>query len=128
MSVPEAPVNEDSRPIGSHHDIWASRNAFHVETVAVPVTPQPTTNKQLGLRVLAVDMRHTAVPLVGSHRIGHGIFNIGLRMESHIPIKKIYFFVFTLMSCINNSFPLVVNEQYVPNVLVVKCITSYPNN
>lgn len=71
VTVPEASVDENRCPVGAHHDIRTSWDALYVETVAVPVAPQPFPHLQLGFRVPAVNMRHTDVPLVRSHRVGH---------------------------------------------------------
>ena len=69
--MPEAPVDEYRRPVGPHHDIWFSRNAFHVQPIPIPMAPQPPPHTQLRLCVLAAYVRHTDVPLLGSHRVGH---------------------------------------------------------
>ena len=69
--MPEAPVHEYRRPVGPHHDVGLPGHRLHVEPIAVPVPPQPPPHLQLRLRVLAADVRHTAMPLLGSHRVGH---------------------------------------------------------
>ena len=71
VTVPEAPVDEYRCPVGAHHDIRLPWDALYVETVAVPVAPQPFPHLQLGFRVPAVNMRHTDVPLVGRKHISH---------------------------------------------------------
>ena len=71
VSVPEASVHEYRRPVLSHHDVGFAWNALHVETVAVAVDPEPPAHLQLGFGVLAADVRHAAVALLGSHRVGH---------------------------------------------------------
>lgn len=69
--MPEAPVDEYRRPVGPHHDIRLPRHTLHVQPIPIPMTPQPPSHLQLWLCVLAADMRHTDVPLLGSHRVGH---------------------------------------------------------
>lgn len=71
VSMPEAPVDENRRPVGSHHNIGLPRHTLHVQPIPIPMTPQPPSHLQLWLCVLAADMRHTDVPLLGSHRVGH---------------------------------------------------------
>ena len=71
VSMPEAPVDEDGRPIWPHHDVGLPGHRLHVEPIAVPVTPQPPPHLQLRLRVLAADVRHASVPLLRCHRVGH---------------------------------------------------------
>ena len=69
--MPEAPVDEYRRPVRPHHDIRLPGDAFHVQPIAVSVTPQPPPHLQLWLRVLTADVRHTTMPLVGRKHISH---------------------------------------------------------
>ena len=71
MSVPETAVDKDSCPVLAHYDVRLSRNTFDVESVSVPVRPQPFPNQYLRLGCLAADMRHAAVALCGCQYIGH---------------------------------------------------------
>lgn len=63
VSVPKAAVDEDGGTIFAKHDVGFARHAFHIEAVAVAVTPQPATHQQFGLGVLASDVRHDEVTL-----------------------------------------------------------------
>ena len=63
MSVPEASVDENRGAVAAHHDIRLPRHAFDVESVAIPMPPQPSSHLQFGLGVAGVDMRHAEVAL-----------------------------------------------------------------
>ena len=54
--MPEAPIDEDRRAVLPHYDVGLSRNAFHVESIAIPMPPQPLPHFQLGLGAFAVDV------------------------------------------------------------------------
>ena len=70
--MPEASVDEDGRMVAAHHDVGLPRDAFHVETVAIAVTPQPLPHLQLRLGVAAADVRHHKMALRWSEVVGHG--------------------------------------------------------
>ncbi len=71
VPMPEASVDEDGRVVAAHHDVGLPRNAFHVEAVAVAVTPQPLPDLQFGLGVAAADVRHHKMALRWSEAIRH---------------------------------------------------------
>lgn len=71
MLVPEASVHEDAGVVAPQHDVGPSRQSSVVEPVAEPVAPEELAYHHLRLRVLAVDGRHVAVTLLGSHGGGH---------------------------------------------------------
>lgn len=71
MTMPETPIHKNCCPIPPHDDIRFAWHAFHIETIAVAVLPQPLPDLQLGLGAFAVDARHHAVALFGCEAVGH---------------------------------------------------------
>ena len=43
------------------------------------MSSQPPPHQELGLRPLALDVRHAPVPLFRCHRVGHGVLFQGLK-------------------------------------------------
>jgi len=64
VTMPEAPIHKDTRPVLPHHDVWLSRQPRMVQPVAESLSPQPFPDHHLRLRVLAVDGRHIRMPLL----------------------------------------------------------------
>lgn len=71
VPMPKASVDKDGCVVAAHHDVGLPRNAFHVEAVAVAVTPQPLPDLQFGLGVAAADVRHHKMALRWSEVVGH---------------------------------------------------------
>jgi len=64
VSMPEAAVYEDTRPVLPHHNIRLPRQPWMIQSIAESMSPQPTTHHHLRLRVLAVDGSHISVALL----------------------------------------------------------------
>lgn len=73
MSVPETSVDENRGAVASHHNIRLPRHAFDVESVAIPMPPQPASHLQFRLSVAGTDMRHAEVALGWGEAVGHNV-------------------------------------------------------
>ena len=69
--MPEAPVNEDGRPVSRQDDIRAPRQPLVVYAIAESQSPQGITQAQLRLGGGGVDLRHDVMPLGGGEDVGH---------------------------------------------------------
>ena len=63
MSMPEATIDEDARPVFSQHQVRMPRQSRRVQPIAESPTPQPTSHNHLRLRVLATNRRHVGMSL-----------------------------------------------------------------
>ena len=61
MPVPEAAMDEDDDAVLAHHDVGRTRQSAAVLAVPVPSSEEITAHNHLRFRILAADMRHTAV-------------------------------------------------------------------
>jgi len=64
VSMPEATVHKDARPVLPHHNVRLPRQPLMIQPVSIPMSPQPTAYHHLRLRVLSVDGRHIVVALL----------------------------------------------------------------
>lgn len=64
VSMPEAPVHEDARPVFPHHDVGLSWQSRMIQPVPEAMSPQPFAHHHFRFRVLAVDGCHVRVPLL----------------------------------------------------------------
>jgi hypothetical protein len=64
VSVPEASVHENARPVFPQHDIWLSRQSRMVQSVSETVTPQKTPHHHLWFGVLAMYGGHVFMSLL----------------------------------------------------------------
>ena len=64
VSVPEASVHKDARPVLPHYNVRFPWQPWMIQTIAVPMSPQPTTHHHLRLCVLAVDSGHVGMALL----------------------------------------------------------------
>ena len=69
--MPEASVDKDGRMVLAHDDIRFPRHTFHIEPIAVAVSPQPLPHLNLRLGIAAAYVRHHEVALGGGENIGH---------------------------------------------------------
>jgi len=53
VPVPEAPINKNGGMVPPQHYVRLTRHALHIQTVAVPRTPQPPPHLNLRLGVPA---------------------------------------------------------------------------
>ena len=63
VSMPEASIHEDARPVFSQHQVWMPRQSFMVQPISETSLPQATSHNHLRLRVFRMDSRHVLVPL-----------------------------------------------------------------
>ena len=71
VSMPEAPVDENDRPVSRQDDIRASRQPLVVDAIAESQPPKGITQTQLRLGGGGVDLRHDVVSLFGGEDVGH---------------------------------------------------------
>ena len=71
VPVPEAAVDEDDGAVLAQHYVGGAGQALDIYAVAVAMGMQVTAHNHLGLGVLALDARHTLVPLFLSHPVCH---------------------------------------------------------
>ena len=69
--MPKTPIHKNRRAIPPHDDVGLAWHAFHVEAIAVTVSPQPLPHLQFWLGVLAADARHAVVALGWSEAVSH---------------------------------------------------------
>ena len=63
VSVPEATIHEDARPVLPHHDIRMPRQSSMIQPVSEPPLPEPPAHNHLRLRILTTDRSHVLMPL-----------------------------------------------------------------
>ena len=73
MTMPEAPVHKDARPVLSQHQVGMSRQPLMVQPIPESPLPQPTPHNHLRLRVLRLDSRHVIIPLLRAKMV-HDIY------------------------------------------------------
>ena len=82
VSMPEAPVDKDDRPVSRQDDIRAPRQPLVVYAIAESQPPKGITQTQLRLGGGGVDLRHHVVPLFGGEDVGHArkkmMSNVGI--------------------------------------------------
>ena len=71
MSVPEAPVDEDTGAVFAEDDVGLSRQSFAVDAIAESLTPQPFAHDDLRLRVFRADCRHRSMALNWRKGVSH---------------------------------------------------------
>ena len=71
VSMPEAPVDKDDRPVSRQDDVRAPRQPLVVYAIAESQAPKRITQTQLRLGGGGVDLRHDVVPLFGGEDVGH---------------------------------------------------------
>jgi hypothetical protein len=71
VAVPEAAVDEDDCLVFAQYYVGGAGQAFDVYAVAVAVGMKVAAHNQLRLGVLALDARHTLVPLLFVHSVCH---------------------------------------------------------
>jgi len=63
VSVPEASIHKDARPVLSQHNVGLPRQSLMIQPIPIPMSPQPTAHHHLRLRVFASDGSHVVVAL-----------------------------------------------------------------
>ena len=58
VSMPEAPIHKDARPVFPQHQVRMSWQPLMVQPVSESPLPQATSHNDLRLRILRVDSRH----------------------------------------------------------------------
>jgi len=71
VSMPEAPIHENTGAIFPHHDIRFPRQSGMIQTVTETPTPQKAANHHLRFRVLSVDGGHVPMALLWCEFIRH---------------------------------------------------------
>ena len=64
MSMPEAPIHKDARPVFPQHQVRMPRQSFMVQPISESSLPQATSHNHLRLRVLRLDSRHVGMSLL----------------------------------------------------------------
>ena len=82
VSMPEASVDENGRPVSRQDDIRAPRQPLVVDAIAESQPPKGITQTQLRLGGGGVDLRHDVVSLFGGEDVGHArkkmMSNVGI--------------------------------------------------
>jgi hypothetical protein len=63
--VPEAPVDEDDRPVFREDDIRVAGQVFAMQAEAIPQPVQQAPDDEFRLRVPAADTRHVPASSIG---------------------------------------------------------------
>lgn len=71
VAVPEASVDKDDCLVFAQYYVGGTWQAFDIYAVAVAVGMEVTAHNQLWFGVLALDARHTLVPLLFAHSVCH---------------------------------------------------------
>ena len=71
VSMPEASIHEDARPVFPQHQVWMPRQSLMIQPISESSTPQPTTHNHLRLRVLRPDGRHIFMTLLFCESVNH---------------------------------------------------------
>ena len=71
VSVPETSVNKDCCTIFAHYDVRLTWDTLYVQSVPIPMCPQPPTNQHLRFGCLVAYVRHATMALGWSQDIGH---------------------------------------------------------
>lgn len=71
MTVPETAVHEYAGPVLCQHDVRSTGKLSDIDSVPVAEPVEFLPQQHFRLRVPGPDMRHTVVPLLGSHPVGH---------------------------------------------------------
>ena len=71
VSVPEAAVDKDHRPVFRQDDVRLAREAVDILPEAVACAVQHRADKHLGLRVLSFDLRHVPTAPLFCQMVGH---------------------------------------------------------
>ena len=74
MSVPEAPVHQNTGAIFPQHNIRFTRQPRMIEPIPESPTPQKFPDKNLRFGILASDCRHIMVALLYGHFIWHTLY------------------------------------------------------
>ena len=75
MPVPETAVDEDDDAVFAHYDVGSARQPSAVFAVAVAPGEEIAAHNHLRFRILAADMRHTAVACLSVEDIHLCLFN-----------------------------------------------------
>ena len=70
MSMPEAAVHKDARPVLPQHDVWLARQTWMVQPIAESMPPQIVAHQYLRLRILATDGCHVGMK-IAVHLLAH---------------------------------------------------------
>ena len=71
VTVPKAAVDKDDCLVFAQYYVGGTWQAFDIYAVAVAVGMEVTAHNQLWFGVLALDARHTLVPLLFAHSVCH---------------------------------------------------------
>ena len=74
MSVPEAPVHQNTGTIFPQHDVRLARQPRMIEPIPESPTPQKFPDKNLRFGILALNCRHIVVTLLYGHFIWHTLY------------------------------------------------------
>src|SRR5574344_1457421 len=71
VSMPKTAVDENHSAIFGQYNIGGARQIFDVQTISEALCKKVFAHYHFGLRVLAANVRHTAVALFGCQSVGH---------------------------------------------------------